>query len=112
MARQNDVLANYTGTDNTQLTLTAGVANDYATQMSPAFLLIQNIGTNPIKVRLKESVSGSAAAANYTIVLAAGSTDEDGQGGTVQLSGFTGYLSFLSTSGSKVNIARSGRQGD
>ena len=69
MARQNDVLANYTGTDNTQLTLTAGVANDYATQMSPAFVLIQNIGTNPVKVRLKESVSGSAVAANYTCLL-------------------------------------------
>jgi len=116
MARQNDSLANFSGTTNNVLTLTLA-DTAYAlttTDMAPAFCMVQNVGTAPVYVRLTSSSSGAAAStSNYTLVLAAGSTAADGQGGTLNLAGYTEELSFLSsTAGAKVNISYSGRQGD
>jgi hypothetical protein len=116
MARQNDALANFSGTTNNVLTLT-DADTAYAlttTDMAPAFCMVQNVGTSPVYVRLTSSSSGAGAStSNYTLVLAAGSTAADGQGGTLNLAGYTEELSFLSsTAGAKVNISYSGRQGD
>jgi len=116
MSTQNDVLHNFGGTTNNVLTLT--LANTaYAlstTEMAPAFCMVQNIGTSPVYVRLTSNPIGAAAStSNYTLILAAGTTAADGQGGTLNLAGYTEELSFLSsTAGAKVNISYSGRQGD
>ena len=116
MARQNDSLANFGGTTNNVLTLTlADTAYSLsATDMAPAFCMVQNVGTSPVYVRLTSNTGGAGVStSNYTLILAAGSTAADGQGGTLNLAGFTEELSFLSTTaGQKVNISYSGRQGD
>ncbi len=116
MARQNDTLANFAATTNSVVTLT-DADTAYAltsTNMAPAFCMVQNVGTSPIFVRLTSDPGASAASTtNYTLILAAGSTAADGQGGTLNLAGYTEELSFLSsTAGAKVNISYSGRQGD
>ena len=114
MARQNDSLANFGGTTNNVLTLTLA-DTAYAlstTDMAPAFCMVQNVGTSPVYVRLTSSSGSGASTSNYTLILAAGSTAADGQGGTLNLAGYTEELSFLSsTAGAKVNISYSGRQG-
>jgi hypothetical protein len=116
MARQNDTLANFAATTNSVVTLT-DADTAYAltsTNMAPAFCMVQNVGTSPIFVRLTSDPGASAASTtNYTLILAAGSTAADGQGGTLNLAGYTEELSFFSsTAGAKVNISYSGRQGD
>ena len=116
MARQNDSLANFGGTTNNVITLTTA-STAYAlsaTDMAPAFCMVQNVGVSPVYVRLTSSATGDpASTSNYTLILAAGSTEADGQGGTLNLAGYTEEISFLSsTAGAKVNISYSGRQGD
>ena len=116
MSTQNDVLHNFGATKNTVITLTtAGSPTSLSvTDMPPAFCMVQNVGTAPVYVRLtSNAISYAASTSNYTLILAAGSTAADGQGGTLNLAGYTEELSFLSsTAGAKVNISYSGRQGD
>ena len=119
MSRQNDALANFGTTTNQELTLTAGATGvpvgDISDECSPAFLLIQNVGTTPVFYRLANFASGAGACSttNYTGILAACTADEDGTGGVISFSGYTGGLSFRVASGTgKVNISYSGRLGD
>jgi len=116
MSRQNDSLADFGGTTNSVVTLT-DADTAYAltsTNMAPAFCMVQNIGTSPIFVRLTSDPGASAASTtNFTMILAAGGADSDGTGGTLNLSGYTEEISFISsTAGAKVNVSYSGRQGD
>jgi hypothetical protein len=116
MARQNDILANFSGTTGSVVSL---VAKDIpysvsATKMSPSFCVVQNVGTVPVYMRCSEAeVADQVTTSNYTLILAAGSTANDGTGGTFDIGGFTGFLTFISSStGGKVNVAYGGRQGE
>jgi len=120
MARQNDSLANFAATTN--LEISVGTTNTYnsATQeeTSPAFLMLQNVGTVPVFYRLTSNAATSTercetTSGKYTGILAAGDADEDGTGGVMTFAGYTGGLAFTVASGTgKVNIAYSGRMGD
>jgi len=116
MSTQNDVLHNFGASTNNILNMTtAGTAYAMsATNISPAFCMVQNVGTSPVYVRLTDDEIGNAASSsNYTLILAAGSTAADGQGGTLNLAGYTEKLSFVSdTAGAKINLSYSGRQGN
>ena len=118
MARQNDALANFGPTTNEELSITAGataVPAVISDECSPAFLLIQNVGTTPVFYRLANFASGAGACTttNYTGILAACTADEDGTGGVISFSGYTGGITFRIASGTgKVNVSHSGRLGD
>ena len=119
MRRQNYALANFGTTTNQELTINAGVtvvpAGDLSDECSPAFLLIQNVGTAPVFYRLANFASGAGACSttNYTGILAACTADEDGTGGVISFAGYTGGLSFRVASGTgKVNVSYSGSLGD
>ena len=119
MARQNDALANFGATTNEELALVAGETklpvglND---ECSPAFLLIQNVGTTPVFYRLGNSSDAQFVGTTsglYTGILAACTADEDGTGGVISFSEYTGGMSFTVASGTgKVNVSHSGRLGD
>ena len=94
---------------------TAGTAYSMAaTNISPAFCMVQNVGIYPVYVRLTDDeLVNPASSSNYTLILAAGTTAADGQGGTLNLAGYTEQLSFVSdTAGAKINLSYSGRQGN
>tara|TARA_B100000902_G_C26795175_1_gene661801 strand:- start:82 stop:444 length:363 start_codon:yes stop_codon:yes gene_type:complete len=120
MARQNDTLANFSATTNEELSVstssTAPSNTALKTESSPAFLLLQNVGTVPVFYRLTsdaDSATCTTASGNYTGILAASTSDEDGTGTTATFSGYTGGLAFCTKSGTgKVNIAFSGRLGE
>ena len=123
MSRQNDALANFGATTNEELTVTASstqpVNTDLRSECSPAFLLLQNVGTVPIFYRLTRGPLNDApsscadADGKYTGILAAGNSSRDGTGGVITFAGYTGGLTFCTASGTgKVNIAVSGRLGE
>lgn len=121
MSRQNDALANFGATTNEELAVTTSstvpVNTDLRSECSPAFLLLQNVGTVPVFYRLTlqndAPNSCNTASGKYTGILAAGSSDEDGTGGVITFAGYTGGLAFCTKSGTgKVNIAVSGRLGE
>ena len=120
MARQNDTLANFGATTNEELAVTTSSTapsnTSLKTMSSPAFLLLQNVGTVPIFYRLTtdaDSATCTTASGNYTGILAACTSDEDGSGTAISFSGYTGGLAFCTMSGTgKVNIAVSGRLGE
>ena len=117
MARQNDALANFGATTNEELSVGTGasIPTGLSDDCSPAFLLIQNVGTTPVFYRLANFASGAGACSttNYTGILAACTADEDGTGGVISFSGYTGGISFRVASGTgKVNVSHSGRLGD
>ena len=116
MATQNELFHNFGASTNHILNMTtAGSAYAMAaTNMPPAFCMVQNVGTSPVYVRLTDDEIGNpASSSNYTLILAAGTTAADGQGGTLNLAGYTEKLSFISdTAGAKINISYSGRQGN
>ena len=118
MARQNDALANFSAATNSEVACSTVAAYLAAlqTEYSPAFLMIQNVGTEPIYYRLTADASATACAitsGNYSGILAAGDTSEDGTGGVMTFAGYTGGISFITSSGtSTVNVAYSGRLGD
>ena len=96
MARQNDSLANFAATTN--LEISVGTTNTYnsATQeeTSPAFLMLQNVGTVPVFYRLTSNAATSTercetTSGKYTGILAAGDADEDGTGGVMTFAGYT-----------------------
>ena len=117
MARQNDALANFGSTTNVEVSVGTGAAvpAGLSDECSPAFLLIQNVGTTPVFYRLANfaSSAGACSTTNYTGILAARTADEDGTGGVISFAGYTGGLSFVVASGTgKVNVSHSGRLGD
>ena len=121
MSAQNDVLHNFGETTNIELSVPTGSVTDSTiqTSMSPAILVMQNVGTVPVFYRRTKDgdASGSTkcttATGNYTGILAAGSADEDGTGGVMTFAGYTKGLSFCTASGTgKVNVAYSGRMGN
>jgi hypothetical protein len=121
MSRQNDALANFGATTNEELAVTTSnslpVNTDLRSECSPAFLLLQNVGTVPVYYRLalQDDAPNSCqtTSGGYTGILAAGNADKDGTGGAITFSGYTGGLSFRTLSGTgKVNIAVSGRLGE
>ena len=121
MSAQNDVLHNFGETISLELSVPTGSVTDSTIQssMSPAFLIIQNVGTVPVFFRLTKDgdASGSTkcttATGNYTGILAACTSDEDGTGGTITFAGYTAGLSFCTATGTgKVNVAYSGRMGN
>ena len=124
MARQNDALANFSGTSNAAVACSTAAATVAAltTEASPAFLRIQNVGTVPVYYRLTDNAGVTAAPTTgaasttggyYTGILAAGDADNDGTGGTESFAGYTGGISFITGSGtSTVAVAYSGRLGE
>ena len=118
MARQNDALANFGSTTNVEVSVGTGAAvpAGLSDECSPAFLLIQNVGTTPVFYRLGDVTAGqicSITGGNYTGILAGCTADEDGTGGVISFAGYTGGLSFVVASGTgKVNVSHSGRLGD
>ena len=118
MARQNDALANFGATTNEELSVGTGasIPTGLSDDCSPAFLLIQNVGTNPVFYRLGDVTAGqicSITGGNYTGILAGCTADEDGTGGVISFAGYTGGISFIVASGTgKVNVSHSGRLGD
>lgn len=118
MARQNDALANFGATTNEELSVGTGAAipTGLSDDCSPAFLLLQNVGTTPVFYRLGNVTAGEVCAktsGNYTGILAACTADKDGTGGVISFSGYIDGLSFVVASGTgKVNVAHSGRLGD
>ena len=120
MARQNDTLANFAAATNEELSVTTSntvPANaSLKTESAPAFLLLQNVGTVPVFYRLTadaDYATCTTASGNYTGILAASTSDEDGTGGIITFAGYTGGLAFCTASGTgKVNIAFSGRLGE
>ena len=120
MARQNDTLANFGATTNEELSVTTSntVPTNTAlkTSASPAFLMLQNVGTVPVFYRLTADADVDTCvitSGNYTGILAAGDADEDGTGGWITLAGYVDGLAFTTASGTgKVNISHSGRLGD
>ena len=61
MARQNDALANFGATTNEELSVGTGasIPTGLSDDCSPAFLLIQNVGTKPVFYRLGDVTAGS-----------------------------------------------------
>lgn len=121
MSTENAMLHNFGATTNEELSVTTGSTvpanTELLTKTSPAFLLLQNVGTVPVFYRLTLTNdapnSCSTASGKYTSILAAGDADVDGTGGVMTLAGYTGGLAFCTASGTgKVNIAYSGRLGD
>ena len=118
MARQNDALANFGATTNEELSVGTGasIPTGLSDDCSPAFLLIQNVGTKPVFYRLGDVTAGQVCAitgGNYTGILAGCTADEDGTGGVMTFAGYTKGLSFCTASGTgKVNVAYSGRMGN
>tara|TARA_R110002096_G_scaffold6245_3_gene28906 strand:+ start:1981 stop:2343 length:363 start_codon:yes stop_codon:yes gene_type:complete len=120
MARQNDTLANFGAATNKELPVTT--SNNYlsttAEESTPAFLMLQNVGTVPVFYRLSANAASSSgycttADQKYSGILAAGSADYDGSGGVMTFAGYTGGLAFTVASGSgKVNVSYSGRLGN
>ena len=120
MSTQNDVLHNFGATTNIELEV--GTSNTYTSfvqeETPPAFLMLQNVGTVPVFYRLTLNAASSSerceiTSGKYTGILAAGDADEDGTGGVMTFSGYTGGLAFTVASGSgKVNISYSGRMGE
>ena len=108
MSRQNDALANFGATTNEELSVGTGasIPTGLSDDCSPAFLLIQNVGTKPVFYRLGDVTAGQVCAktgGNYTGILA----------GVISFAGYTGGLSFVVASGTgKVNVSHSGRLGD
>lgn len=61
---------------------------------------IQNVGTDPILVRVGSPVSGDVlTAANFQFILAGGNADNDGLGSQVDLSNVNGVVSLLTQTG-------------
>lgn len=119
MSSENDSLASFGATTNKELLVNPGPGaywSDLDSECSPAFLLIQNVSTEPVYYRLNKNWSsepGGTSPGNYTGVLAGGLADNDGTGGVITLAGYTGGVGFnSSTATGTVNVAYSGRLGD
>lgn len=103
MSYQNERFRSFSGVTSSVINVddNAGSGNELVVN-SPQHLTVQNIGTNPVYLKLGTSPSTSSG--GYSFILAACDASHDGKGGMVDISGYTGTIGFICGSGKNSNI--------
>tara|TARA_R110002167_G_scaffold4198_5_gene19652 strand:- start:129 stop:443 length:315 start_codon:yes stop_codon:yes gene_type:complete len=76
------------------------------TSGKPYHLTAQNIGTQAVYMRV--GATAATTSQNYTYILAGGANDNDGTGAMVDISGYTGTISFITASGTSNVVVSTG----
>lgn len=73
---------------------------------SPHHLTVQNLGTEPVYVKLGATATTSTGGFSY--ILGSGGGANDGTGGMVSISGYVGTISFITASGTSNVVISNG----
>ena len=73
---------------------------------SPHHLTIQNLGTEPVYIKLGATATTSSGGFSY--ILPAGTTANDGSGAVANISGYVGTISVITASGTSNVVISNG----
>ena len=99
MSYQNERFRSYSSVTQ-QIVACSGTRADVVTS-SPHHLTVQNLGAVPVYVKLGATATTSTGGFSY--VLSACGAVNDGTGGTLNISGYVGTISFI-TGGTAANV--------
>ena len=90
----------------TQSTVAVSTVAADVTNGKPYHLTVQNIGTQAVYVRV--GATAATTNQNYTYIIAGGANSNDGTGAMIDISGYTGTLSFITASGTSNVVVSQG----
>ena len=90
----------------TQSTVAVSTVAADVTNGKPYHLTAQNIGTQAVYMRV--GATAATTNQNYTYILAGGANNNDGTGAMVDISGYTGTISFITASGTSNVVVSTG----
>jgi hypothetical protein len=99
MSYQNERFRSFASVTQ-QIVACDGSADNVVTS-SPHHLTVQNLGVVPVYVKL--GATATASTGGFSYILAACGAANDGTGGTVNISGYVGTVSFI-TGGTAANV--------
>ena len=99
MSYQNERFRSYSSVTQ-QIKACSGTAADVVTT-SPHHLTVQNLGVVPVYVKL--GATATTGTGHFSYILSACGAANDGTGGTVNISGYVGTISFI-TGGTAANV--------
>ena len=76
------------------------------TSCKPYHLTAQNIGQQAVYMRV--GATAATTNTNYTYILAGGANNNDGTGAMIDISGYTGTISFITASGTSNVVVSTG----
>ena len=104
MSYQNERFRSFSSVTQ-QIVACSGTKADVVTS-SPHHLTVQNLGTVPVYVKLGATATTSTGGFSY--IVPAGGAANDGTGGTLNISGYVGTISFITASGSTNVVVSNG----
>ena len=90
----------------TQSTVAVSTVAADVTNCKPYHLTVQNIGTQAVYMRV--GATAATTNQNYTYILAGGANNNDGTGAMIDISGYTGTISFITASGTSNVVVSQG----
>ena len=104
MSYQNERFRSFSSV--TQQIQVCDTSEDDIVTSSPHHLTVQNLGTVPVYVKLGATATTSTGGFSY--IVPAGGAANDGTGGTLNISGYVGTISFITASGSTNVVVSNG----
>jgi hypothetical protein len=104
MAVQNERFRSFE--EVTQTTVAVSTVAADVTNGKPFHLTAQNIGTQAVYMRV--GATAATTSTNYSYILAGGANDNDGTGAMIDISGYTGTISFITASGTSNVVVSQG----
>tara|TARA_R110000824_G_C14754717_1_gene629073 strand:+ start:159 stop:473 length:315 start_codon:yes stop_codon:yes gene_type:complete len=104
MAVQNERFRSFE--EVTQTTVAVSTVAADVTNGKPFHLTVQNIGTQAVWMRV--GATAATTGTNYSYILAGGAADNDGTGAMIDISGYTGTISFITASGTSNVVVSQG----
>ena len=99
MSYQNERFRSFSSVTE-QIKACSGTAADVVTT-SPHHLTVQNLGVVPVYVKL--GATATTGTGHFSYILSACGAANDGTGGTINISGYVGTISFI-TGGTAANV--------
>jgi hypothetical protein len=90
----------------TQSTVAVSTVAADVTNGKPYHLTAQNIGQQAVYMKVGSAVA--ATNGSYTYILAGGGNNNDGTGAMIDISGYTGTISFITASGTSNVVVSTG----
>ena len=99
MSYQNERFRSFSSVTQ-QIKACSGTAADVVA-VSPHHLTVQNLGVVPVYVKI--GATATTGTGHFSYILSACGAANDGTGGTINISGYVGTISFI-TGGTAANV--------
>jgi hypothetical protein len=105
MSVQNERFKSFKTVTQSTVAVSSSPAQD-VTNCKPYHCTVQNIGTQAVYMRV--GATAATTNQNYTYILAGGANNNDGTGAMIDISGYTGTISFITASGTSNVVVSQG----